>query len=66
VYAVALCLICATAALSGAVDIFNSVTQTWSTSQLSVPRFHLAAASAGSFAIFAGGKPTPNAAGLLF
>ena len=41
--------------MSGAVDIFDSVTSTWSTSELSVPRSNLAAASVGSVAIFAGG-----------
>jgi hypothetical protein len=41
-----------------AVDMYNVVTGTWSTAQLSVPRFSLAAASAGIFAIFAGGAQT--------
>ena len=41
---------------SGAVDIFNIVTRSWSTAQLSIPRFSLAAASVGNLAIFAGGQ----------
>jgi hypothetical protein len=41
---------------SSAVDIFDSVTGLWSTSVLSLPRFHLAAASVGNLAIFAGGQ----------
>jgi hypothetical protein len=43
--------------------MFNSATGTWSTAQLSIPRFSLAAASAGNFAIFAGGAQTSG--GLL-
>jgi hypothetical protein len=43
---------------SGAVDIFNIVTRAWSTAQLSIPRFSLAAASVGNLAIFAGGSGT--------
>ncbi len=41
---------------SSAVDIFDSITGQWSTSVLSFPRFHLAAASVGNLAIFAGGQ----------
>ena len=41
--------------LSLAVDLYNSATGTWSTAQLSVARFDLAAASVGSVALFAGG-----------
>jgi hypothetical protein len=41
---------------SGAVDIFNIVTRAWSTAQLRIPRFHLAAASVGNLTIFAGGQ----------
>ena len=41
---------------SSAVDIFDVLTGSWSTAQLNVPRFHLAAASVGNFAIFAGGQ----------
>ncbi len=39
-----------------AVDLYNSATGAWSMAQLSVARFHLAAASAGNVAIFAGGS----------
>jgi len=42
---------------SNAVDLYNSVTGTWSTAQLSVARWGLAAASAGNVALFAGGGP---------
>jgi hypothetical protein len=45
------------------VDIFNIVTRAWSTAQLSVSRFSLAAASVGNLAIFAGGSQTSG--GLL-
>jgi hypothetical protein len=38
-----------------AVDLYNSVSGTWSTAQLSVARFVLAATSVGNVAIFAGG-----------
>jgi hypothetical protein len=41
--------------VSDSVDLFNIVTGTWSTAQLSVPRAQLAAASVGSLGIFAGG-----------
>lgn len=41
---------------SNVVDMYNSVTGTWSAAQLSVARYDLAAASAGNFAIFAGGN----------
>ena len=37
------------------VDLYNSVSGTWSTAQLSLARTNLAAASAGNLAIFAGG-----------
>ena len=40
---------------SNAVDLYNSATGTWSTAQLSVARYDLAAASIGSVALFAGG-----------
>jgi hypothetical protein len=40
---------------SSAVDLYNSVSGTWSTAQLSVARLILAAASVGNVAIFAGG-----------
>jgi len=38
-----------------AVDLYNSASGTWSTAQLSVARWFLAATSIGSVAIFAGG-----------
>ena len=41
---------------SNAVDLYNSATGTWSTAQLSVARFSLAAAYVGTVALFAGGK----------
>jgi hypothetical protein len=41
--------------LSNVVDIYNSVTGKWSTAQLSVARFDLAAASVGNVFIIAGG-----------
>jgi uncharacterized protein YkvS len=40
---------------SNAVDLYNGATGTWSTAQLSVARWGLAAASVGNVAIFAGG-----------
>ena len=40
---------------SNAVDVYNSATGAWSTAQLSVARYNLAAASVGNVAIFAGG-----------
>ena len=40
---------------SNAVDLYNSASGTWSTAQLSVARFHLAATSVGNVAVFAGG-----------
>ena len=40
---------------SNAVDLYNSATGAWSTAQLSVARYGLAAASVGNVAIFAGG-----------
>ena len=41
---------------SDAVDLYNSASGTWSTAQLSVARYGLAATSAGNVAIFAGGE----------
>ena len=41
--------------LSNAVDLYNGASGTWSTAQLSVARFVLAATSVGNVAIFAGG-----------
>jgi hypothetical protein len=40
---------------SNAVDLYNSASGTWSTAQLSVGRYGLAATSVGNVAIFAGG-----------
>ena len=40
---------------SNAVDLYNSASGTWSTAQLSVARYGLAATSVGNVAIFAGG-----------
>ena len=48
-------LIHAGPAYSKVVDFYNSATSAWSTAELSIARFGLAAASAGNFAIFAGG-----------
>jgi hypothetical protein len=42
-----------------AVDLYNSVTGKWSTAQLSVARYSLAATSVGTVAIFAGGAKSP-------
>ena len=41
---------------SNAVDLYNSASGTWSTAQLSVSRFSLAATSVGNVTIFAGGS----------
>ena len=46
---------------SNVVDLYNSATGVWSTAQLSVPRYYLAAASVGSVAIFAGGYLSSSA-----
>ena len=40
---------------SNAVDLYNSASGTWSTAQLSVARYGLAATSVGNVAFFAGG-----------
>ena len=40
---------------SPAVDVYNGATGAWSTAQLSVARYYLAAASVGNVALFAGG-----------
>ncbi len=40
---------------SNAVDLYNTASGTWSTAQLSVARYHLAATSVGNVAFFAGG-----------
>ena len=40
---------------SNATDLYNSALGTWSTAQLSVARYGLAATSVGNVAIFAGG-----------
>jgi hypothetical protein len=42
--------------VSDNVDLYNTATGAWTTSQLSVARYQLAAASAGTIAIFAGGR----------
>ncbi len=41
--------------MSNVVDLYNSATGGWSTGQLSIGRWSLAAASVGSMALFAGG-----------
>jgi hypothetical protein len=41
--------------ISNAVDLYNGASGTWSTAQLSVARFYIAATSVGNVAIFAGG-----------
>jgi hypothetical protein len=41
---------------SNAVDLYNYTSGTWSTAQLSVARFRLAATSVRNVAIFAGGN----------
>ena len=41
---------------SNAVDLYNSASGTWSTAQLSVARWGLAATSVGNVAFFAGGR----------
>ena len=40
---------------SAVVDVYNGTTGAWSTAQLSVARYWLAAASVGNVALFAGG-----------
>jgi hypothetical protein len=57
--AAACCLMKVTAgsgAMSKVVDLYNSVSGTWSTAQLSVARWRLEATSVGNVAIFAGGQ----------
>ena len=41
--------------VSNRVDLYNSVTGTWSTAQLSTATYHLAATSVGNVALFASG-----------
>ena len=41
---------------SNVVDVYNGATGAWSTAQLSLGRFWLAAASVGNVALFAGGQ----------
>jgi hypothetical protein len=41
--------------LSNVVDLYNSATGAWSTAQLSVARYYLAATSVGNVALFGGG-----------
>jgi len=55
----------AAGAYSNAVDVYNGATGAWSTAQLSVARYWLAAASVGNVALFAGGY-TGNVYGALF
>ncbi len=50
------CLTCNTTGVINTVDVYNSVTETWSTDQLSVSRNYPAATSVGGVAIFAGGE----------
>ena len=52
--------------VSNAVDLYNSASGTWSTAQLSVARFWLAATSVGNVAIFAGGIGTCDCSLTLF
>jgi hypothetical protein len=47
--------------LSRAVDLYNAVTGTWTTAQLSVARASLAAASVGNVVMFAGGQSSSSA-----
>ncbi len=54
-FAAASCLTCNTTGVTNTVDVYNSVTKTWSTDQLSVSRNYPAATSVGGVAIFAGG-----------
>ncbi len=49
-------VIAANSVVFTAVDLYNSTSGTWSTAQLSVARFVLAATSVGNVAIFAGGN----------
>ena len=51
---------------SNAVDMYNSASGTWSTAQLSVGRYWLAATSVGNVAIFAGGVDFGNCSLTLF
>ena len=41
--------------VSNVVDVYNGTTGAWSTAQLSVARYLVAAASVGNLALFAGG-----------
>ena len=43
---------------SNVVDVYNGATGAWSTAQLSMARYGLAAASVGNVALFAGGQVT--------
>jgi hypothetical protein len=51
--------------VSNAVDLYNGASGTWSTAQLSVARYNLAATSVGNVAIFAGGD-TGDCSFMLF
>jgi hypothetical protein len=46
----------AASGILNAVDLYNYATGAWSTAQLSVARYYLAATSVGNVAIFAGGR----------
>ncbi len=46
--------------VSTVVDLYNSASGTWSTAQLSVARYMIAATSVGNVAIFAGGSLLGN------
>ena len=50
---------------SKVVDVYNGTTGAWSTAQLSVARFNLAAASVESVALFAGGQTSAITASAL-
>jgi hypothetical protein len=43
------------AVVCNVVDVYNGATGAWSTAQLSVARYYLAAAAVGNVALFAGG-----------
>ena len=52
--------------MSNVVELYNSASGTWSTAQLSVARWSLAATSVGNVAIFAGGDLRGNCSLTLF
>ena len=45
---------------SSRVDIYNIITQAWSTAELSIPRFEIAAVASGNKVFFAGGGTLPG------